>query len=242
VRSTIRGFASNTGSALNYGGYFEANGSAGRGVLGRSTGSTGVGVFGVATGTSGWAVCASGEAYDFYAQGPGVNYFPFTGAHEVRFAEDFPAEIIPGMIVSVTGRAAVRMRENGQTSLSSTLPSVTLSTKAMDKAVLGVLVSEGTLPEDHWYSQQEGERFGAVNALGEGRMWVSDINGNIEAGDYITSSPVPGYGQLQNDDLLHSYTVGKAIETVDWDTVTEIVEYDGKQYRLYLIAVVYTSG
>ena len=137
----------------------------------------------------------------------------------------------------------MRIRENGQTSISSTLPSVTLSNKAMDKAVLGVLVSEGTLPEDHWYSSpQEGERFGAVNALGEGRMWVSDINGNIEAGDYITSSPVPGYGELQNDDLLHSYTVGKAIENVEWETVTDTVEFQGTVYKVYLIAVVYTSG
>lgn len=53
---------------------------------------------------------------------------------------------------------------------------------------------------------------------------------------------IPGYGQKQNDDLLHSYTLGKAIETVDWDTVTEVVEIDGKTYKVYLIAVVYTSG
>jgi hypothetical protein len=73
-------------------------------------------------------------------------------------------------------------------------------------------------------------------------MWVTNTNGDIEAGDYITSSDIPGCGQRQDDDLVHSYTVGKAIETVDWDAVTETVEYQARQVKAYLIAVVYTSG
>ena len=73
-------------------------------------------------------------------------------------------------------------------------------------------------------------------------MLVTNVTGRIEAGDYITSSAIPGYGQKQDDDLLHSYTLGKAIETVDWDAVTEIVEHNGVLYKVYLIAVVYTSG
>jgi len=34
-------------------------------------------------------------------------------------------------------------------------------------------------PEDHWYEAEEGERFGAVNALGEGRVLVTNITGEI---------------------------------------------------------------
>jgi len=83
---------------------------------------------------------------------------------------------------------------------------------------------------------------GNVNALGEGRVWVTDIAGKIAAIDYITTSSIPGYGQMQEVDILHSYTLGKAIETVDWDQVTEFIEHDGKSYRRYLLAVVYTSG
>ncbi|MHC4750869.1 MAG: hypothetical protein ACYTFW_13460, partial [Planctomycetota bacterium] len=113
---------------------------------------------------------------------------------------------------------------------------------ANDKAVFGVLVSESPLPKEHWYQANETERFATVNALGEGRVWICTINGEIEAGDYITTSTVPGYGQRQDDDLLHSYTLGKAIETIDWDSVTEIVEFKGQTYKVYLIAVVYTSG
>ncbi len=172
----------------------------------------------------------------------GSNYVPFTGAHEVRFAQDMPEEIVPGMISSVTGRTAERKDKNGVIPLSFTLPTVTISTKTRDKAVFGVIVYGGPLPEDHWYKAEDGERFGVVNAPGEGRVWVTDINGKIQAGDYITTSSVPGYGQMQDDDLLHSYTLEKVIKTLDWEQVTETVQHDGKTYKRYLIAAVYTSG
>lgn len=57
----FEGIATGT-TGTNHGGYFEANGPTGRGV------------FGVATGSSGTGVMASGQAYDFYANGPGTNY------------------------------------------------------------------------------------------------------------------------------------------------------------------------
>ena len=60
-------------------------------------------VYGYASSTSGTGVYGYGNQYDFYAGGPGSNYVPFTGAHEVRFAQDMPEEIVPGMISSVTG-------------------------------------------------------------------------------------------------------------------------------------------
>jgi len=50
------------------------------------------------------------------------------------------------------------------------------------------------------------------------------------------------YGQRQNDEVLHSYTLGKGIETIDWDSVIDTVVYNGEAYKAYLIAVVYTSG
>ena len=249
----VYGEASNTGTGTNYGGYFKANGNIGIGVYGIAPGSYGLGVYGFASGTNGKGVSGrangnlgigvygSGGAFDFYAGGSG-NYGSFTGAHEVKFAEDMPGEIATGMIVSLTGKTEARKNKKGEISLSSTLPTVTICTNARDKAVFGVIVSAGPLPKDHWYEAKKGEDFGVVNALGEGRVWVTDINGKIEAGDYITTSYVPGYGQLQDDDLMHSYTLGKAIEAIDWEQVTETVQHDGRTYKRYLIAVVYTSG
>lgn len=199
------------------------------------------GVWGSSTNYIG--VYGSGQMWDFYAGGPGPNYGPFTGAHEVKLSEDFPENIKPGMIVSVTGETQVRM-DDGEISFSSTLPTVELSSISNDKKVLGAIIAEFFLDENHWYiAEYDGkDRFAIVNALGDGRIWVTNINGNIEAGDYITTSSIAGYGQKQDDDLLHSYTLGKAIENVDWNKVTETVEYDGHTYKAYPIGVIYTSG
>ncbi|KHO45993.1 MAG: hypothetical protein QJ16_C0015G0017, partial [archaeon GW2011_AR1] len=113
-----------------------------------------------------------------------------------------------------------------------------------DKKILGVFVKTISLSKDHWYvnlSKPE-DKFGIINALGDGRVLVTDINGNIEAGDYITTSNIAGYGMKQNDDLVHSYTLGKATEDVEWETVKDTVTYNGKKNKVYLIGVVYTSG
>jgi len=50
------------------------------------------------------------------------------------------------------------------------------------------------------------------NSLGEGGIWVSDINGTISSGDYITSSILHGYGQKQDSDFMENYTVAKIIQ------------------------------
>jgi hypothetical protein len=212
-------------------------GTADEGVYGSS--SSGTGVHG--TSISGTGVYGDGGEWDFYAASGESGYGPFTGGHEVKFANSFPQDFRPGLIVSVTGESQLRT-EDGEISYSSTLPTVRLADTPSDKTVFGVLISESPLPEEHWYQAGEGERFGIVNALGEGRVWVTSINGDINAGDYITTSAIAGYGQKQDDDLLHSYTLGKATETVDWSQVTETVDFNGKIYKAYPIAVVYTSG
>ncbi len=231
-----------SGLAPKYGGYFISSDSIGRAVYAEAQETNSIGIFGKAVRANSTGIWGEGANWDFYANGSGTNYGPFTGAHEVRFAGDFPENTRPGLIVSVTGKTLIRRKENGEISLSSTLPTVTLARTPQDRAVFGVLVSQGPLPEGHWYKAKEGERFGVVNALGEGRVLVTDVNGPIEPGDYITTSPIPGYGQRQDDDILHSYTLGKAIEKVDWENVTETVDYNGRSVKAYLIAVVYTSG
>jgi hypothetical protein len=187
-------------------------------------------------------VKASGGLYDFYADGSGVNYGPFTGGHEVRISEKVETRFEPGMIVTVTGRAETRIQDDGRVNLSSTLPTVALASRPNDPRVFGVVVAEQPLHEGHWYPATAGERFATVNALGEGRVWVTDVNGPVRAGDLITTSRVPGYGQRQHDDLFHSYTLGKVIEDVDWSDAATIVGPDGKLVRAALVAVVYTSG
>jgi len=213
----VRGESTYSGTTANYGAAFEAK-----------YGTNGIGCF------------AAGSLRDFFAGGPGTNFFPFTGSHEVILSKELPKDILPGMIVSLTGYVEKRFKDDGSVSLSSTMPEITISVKDNDKAVLGVFISEDQYTEDHWLKREV--RIGTVNAVGEGRVWVCNSKGDIEAGDYLTTSSVPGYGQKQEDDLLHNYTLGKATETIDWDSVTEVVTINGKTYKVYLIGVVYTSG
>ena len=248
------GFYAYTTGEDSEGFYAETFGDYSEGVNARTAGKGSEGVYAKTTGRDspavyGWSeksvgVRSNGNTYDFYAGGHGINYGPFTGAHEVKLSADFPENVTLGMIVSVTGETQVRQIDGRNISFSSTLPTVQLSDTPDDSKVLGVLISESPLPEEHWYIDElnERDRFGIVNALGEGRVWVTDINGDIEAGDYITTSLVAGYGHKQNDDVLHSYTLGKAIESVNWSELTTTVEFNGQTYNAYPIAVVYTSG
>jgi hypothetical protein len=252
----VYGAAESETTMTKYGGYFFARGGNGIGCRGEASGDSGKGVYGYATsegvttnyggyfyarGTTGRGCYASGKAYAYYASSTGADYGPFTGAHEARIAPD-SLPLMPGMVVSATGSAAVRADEKGKPTLSSTMPEVTVSTAPNDPAVLGVFVMESPLEEDHWYAAKADERFAVVNALGEGRVWVCNANGPVRLGDYVTTSAVPGYAQRQDDDLLHNYTLGKVIESVDWDSATETVTVGSQTYTVYLAAVVYTSG
>lgn len=83
-----------------------------------------------------------------------------------------------------------------------------------------------------------------TNSVGEGGINVCSFNGDIENGDYITSSVIVGKGIKQDDDILHNYTVAKALENVYWDT--EVIgtngcfEYMG--YKCKMIACTYHCG
>jgi len=83
-----------------------------------------------------------------------------------------------------------------------------------------------------------------INSVGEGAIWVCNANGNIENGDYIQSSNYLGYGEKQDDDLLHNYTVAKATMNCDFQLDSPLYECreieDG--IRIAFIAVTYHCG
>jgi hypothetical protein len=61
-----------------------------------------------------------------------------------------------------------------------------------------------------------------INSLGEGAINVCGEGGDIEIGDYIVSSSMPGKGMKQDDDLMRNYTVAKARENVTFSSPTEV--------------------
>jgi hypothetical protein len=154
----------------------------------------------------------------------------FTGQHR-NFIDGVPYteyDTLEGLIVSANKNKYYDINEDITTGanaiqISQSLPLVSLSTKEKDKACFGV-ISGSEDPEKREYSQgsfvsvvqkQKGDRRAYINSLGEGAMWVTNINGPLESGDYITTSNVAGYGQRQDDDILHNYTVAKI--TMDCD-------------------------
>ena len=89
------------------------------------------------------------------------------------------------------------------------------------------------LIEDGWLSPLIGYRV-------KTNVDISDVE--IQNGDYITSSLIAGYGSLQNDDILHSYTVAKCTETIDWSAVNQTIVYNGNTYKIYLTGCTYHCG
>ena len=129
-----------------------------------------------------------------------ASYVPFTGQHNTKLKQ-FSNDLI-GLIVCSTGNYMLNSH-NIKIYINDSWPEVILSYKQNLKSVIGVI----SINEE--YEQQIEKNSININSLGEGGIWISNINGNIENGDYITTSNIPGYGQKQNDDLLHNYTVAK---------------------------------
>lgn len=164
------------------------------------------------------------------------NSLNFTGQHRT-FIKDTPftqAETLEGLIVSSNQNKYIRMSggiEAGSNAvtINEALPVVTVSSTPHDKKCFGVIsLSEDpeTREEKHGnftsiLEKEDGDTRIYINSVGEGGIWVSNTNGTLEAGDYITTSALPGYGMKQDDDLLHNYTVAKI--TMDCDFNPSIV-------------------
>jgi len=151
----------------------------------------------------------------------------FTGQHRCSSAEG-PLE--KGLVVSAKKNKFVKLNGGLSTgpkaiTIDESLPVVSLSNVAQDKACFGVVSrmeeantrtrSETTGGLISEASKVLGDNRVIVNSVGEGAIWVCDANGPLESGDYITTSNVAGYGQKQDGEFLANYTVAKI--TMDCD-------------------------
>ena len=163
----------------------------------------------------------------------------FTGQHRT-FIKDVPfteAGDLEGLIVSADQNKYIKMSggiEAGSNAITTneSLPIVSRSTVASDKKCFGV-VSSSEDPDTRKnrignfvsVSEKElGDTRVYINSVGEGAIWVTNINGNLESGDYITTSNVAGYGMKQDDDVLHNYTVAKITMDCDFSPATQPVQ------------------
>ena len=178
-------------------------------------------------------------------------------------AEDpFGVELEPGMLISSTGVPWTRA------SVSMAIPICALSATPKDPNVFGVLSAGHPLArriahfhmfDGKFHPSSESPQTGKKNdecsydagspyhkaqsnSGGEGLIWVTDCDGQVASGDYITSSHITGYGMKQDDDILHNYTVAKCTEDIPWDEVTDTIEVDGQTVKKYLAACTYHCG
>jgi hypothetical protein len=66
-------------------------------------------------------------------------------------------------------------------------------------------------------------------AAGNGDMWVADAGENIEIGDYLISSHIPGHAMKDAGDSEISYIVARAAEPIHWEYVDDTI--DGVKHK-----------
>jgi len=181
----------------------------------------------------------NGSDRGFLDNGVNVTAIDFTGQHR-NFIDGIPATNytdFEGLIVSANKNKYYDINEDITTGanaiqISQSLPLVALSTTVKDKACFGV-VSGSEDPDTRTYEQgtfvtvlqkQAGDRRAYINSVGEGAIWVTNINGTLESGDYITTSNVVGYGQKQDSEFLANYTVAKITMDCDFEPVTQPIQ------------------
>ena len=77
------------------------------------------------------------------------------------------------------------------------------------------------VPNPEYYDIQD-YKVVNVNALGEGMINVCGEGGDIEIGDLIVTSSIPGKGMKQADDLVRNITVAKSRQNVTFSGPTEV--------------------
>jgi len=164
---------------------------------------------------------------------------PFTGKHVAILPAEVPYEL--GDIAVDTSRVI-------KLDWSNTVTGVSISSSASDKAAIGVFSSQAfEIPEletamdvpevgsflsvfrsiglgDETMEEirAEGSRLVFINSVGEGQVSVCGQNGDIEIGDLIVTSDLPGKGMKQTDDIVRNYTVAKSRESVTFSRPDEV--------------------
>ena len=123
------------------------------------------------------------------------------------------------------------------------MPIVSLSNKINDKKVFGVISNKEDPNNNYriyrngaWGSRGikiKGDNRIHINSLGEGAIWVSDFNGPLENGDYITTSNIPGIGMKQDNEMLMNYTVAKITMDCDFNPQMELEEVWDEETNTY---------
>jgi hypothetical protein len=195
----------------------------------------------------------------YVANSSDVGNIDFTGQHRTQTSEAIDANNYVGCIVCSSGEYSDRLSniDESNISINESVPKIILSNKRNDKAVFGVISNTEDAELTHReytigsfvsvLPKNNGDNRIIVNSLGEGAIWVCNINGNFENGDYITSCEMQGLGMKQDDDLLHNYTVAKITCDCNFDLNSQIYkceefEFNGQIYKKAFVGCTYHCG
>jgi len=178
-----------------------------------------------------------------------TSFAPFTGSHlciskfQFQNINDSIArnnlleyEDKEGYIVRSTGEIYNINNNINQTipSINESLPVVELTNKINDSASYGIISGINKNDKDL-------HRL-VINSIGEGALMVTNYNGNINNGDYLTSSPIQGIAMKQNSDTLNSFTIGKSLTNESFENNTSSMQFNGITYKHKLVGCTYHCG
>ena len=180
----------------------------------------------------------------FYATNRTGGAYSFTGEHSSMVCDEeyddlmnYNTDDFLGMVVCSSGKiynlpydvdGNTYMKQVDNIKSVDSQPMTRLSKKYKDKSVLGVIShiekvgkNRNDLGGTSWTGcmalDKDERRRIRIASIGEGGIWITNEYGNIENGDYITTSNIAGYSTRQDDDLLHNYTIAKATMDCDFD-------------------------
>ena len=182
-------------------------------------------------------IVGAANAYDFYADGAGTNYGPFTGAHDVLVP--IAASIPVGYIVCDVQLIIAKNISNTlfEVAMSSTANQVPIGIMVVNNGLLANAQPAAFIEKVEWieidgkltsitvmYPEYETEKdlynYCAANAVGEGQVYVCGESGNIAAGDLIVTSSVAGVGMKQSDNIVRNITAAKARQAMTFADAT----------------------
>jgi cytoskeletal protein CcmA (bactofilin family) len=159
----------------------------------------------------------------------------FTGQHRCSIIKnnedkDLSVSDLVGRIVISTGEYQ-DLHNKSKIRINEAIPKVKLCNLESDKRVFGVISGEEEIGKyrefkfgnlSFFLNKDKNNKKVMINSVGEGGIWVCNVNGSLENGDYITTSDVDGYGMRQNDNIQRNYTVAKITCDCDFDLYSDI--------------------
>lgn len=150
----------------------------------------------------------------------------------------------------------LRLWGSNAINITEALPYTVITKTDKDPSVFGVVTNNANAAyneDGSWLLDSDplwgNDLYGRlrVNSIGEGALWVTNINGPVDSGDYLCSSVIPGHARKQDEDAMYNFTVAKATMNCDFDLnssnyKSEQIEYDGSTFVRAYIGVTYHCG